>query len=95
MNFALMPTLAGAVEMTGLAALASLWHFVVHSRLRIDLGRWSRSEPQLGTFLQQHAALSSEPWPVQEFGLYESHLTRGGAHYELVSRQEATSSSFP
>jgi len=39
-------TVAGLViaptpEMSGLVALASLWHFTVHSRLRLDLGRWS------------------------------------------------------
>ena len=56
----------------------------------ITLARWSRSEPPLGPFLQQHAVFSSEPWAVEGFGLYESHLTRGGAHYELISRQEAT-----
>jgi sterol desaturase/sphingolipid hydroxylase (fatty acid hydroxylase superfamily) len=28
-------------EILGIGALISLWHYVVHSRLRIDLGRWS------------------------------------------------------
>lgn len=57
----------------------------------LTLARWSRSEPALDAFLHQHAALSSEPWPVEQFDLYESQLTRGGAHYELICRQKATS----
>ncbi len=32
-------------------------------------------------FLQQHSGLTSEPWQVDRFLLYESQLGRAGAHY--------------
>ena len=51
----------------------------------ITLARWSRAQPDLQPFLTKHAALSSDPWPADHFTLYESHLTRDGAHYEPVA----------
>lgn len=51
----------------------------------ITLARWSGAEPPLTGFLQQHAGLTSEAWRVESFVLYESHLTRSGAHYETVA----------
>jgi len=51
----------------------------------ITLARWSRGADPVQPFLERHAALSSEPWPVDRFTLYESHLGRAGAHYEVVA----------
>jgi RNA 2',3'-cyclic 3'-phosphodiesterase len=50
----------------------------------ITLARWKGRAQGLDRFLDQNAALSSDPWEVGEFILYESHLGREGAHYEAV-----------
>lgn len=51
----------------------------------ITLARWKGRVPGLNRFLEQHGGLSSEPWQVGEFILYESRLGREGAHYEAVA----------
>ena len=51
----------------------------------ITLARWSRGADPIQPFLARHAGLSSDPWPVDRFILYESHLGREGAHYEAVA----------
>ncbi len=48
----------------------------------ITLARWKGRKPGLGPFLEQHAGLSSPPWEVRDFILFESRLGREGAHYE-------------
>ena len=48
----------------------------------ITLGRWSGGAIDPTTWLLRHAALSSEAFEITSFGLYESILTRSGAHYE-------------
>lgn len=50
----------------------------------ITLARWKGSAQGLDRFLEQNLGLSSDPWEVREFVLYESHLGREGAHYEAV-----------
>ena len=50
----------------------------------ITLARWSGGKPRLDGWLERHASLRSEPWPVRELVLYESRLGQGGAHYEPV-----------
>lgn len=50
----------------------------------ITLARWKGRKPGLGPFLELHAGLSSPPWEVFEFILFESRLGREGAHYEAV-----------
>ena len=52
----------------------------------ITLARWGRSGAvSLDPFLARHAALVSEPFTVDAFHLYQSHLGRDGAHYEAVA----------
>ncbi len=50
----------------------------------ITLARW-KCTSNLDAFLELHANLTSDPWEVREFILYESRLGRDGAHYEAVS----------
>jgi len=51
----------------------------------ITLARWGRTGAvSLDPFLARHAALVSEPFTVDAFYLYQSHLGRDGAHYEAV-----------
>jgi RNA 2',3'-cyclic 3'-phosphodiesterase len=52
----------------------------------ITLARWGRSGAvSLDPFLARHAALVSDPFEVDAFHLYQSHLGRDGAHYEAVA----------
>lgn len=51
----------------------------------LTLARWNGSEPALGPWLQQHAALRSEPWTVDVFTLFESHLGHAGAHHSVIA----------
>jgi 2'-5' RNA ligase len=49
----------------------------------ITLARWKGPPPrQVDAFMTQHARLTSEPWEVDRFILYESRLGRKGPHYE-------------
>jgi RNA 2',3'-cyclic 3'-phosphodiesterase len=52
----------------------------------ITLARWNRATPNLEAFVEQHGSLKCDPWQVEEFILYESHLGRDGAHYEEILR---------
>jgi RNA 2',3'-cyclic 3'-phosphodiesterase len=36
-------------------------------------------------FLERHRDLRSEPFTIDRFILFESHLSRHGAHYEEVA----------
>lgn len=51
----------------------------------VTLARWRGGEPALQWFLQAHAALTSEPWVVDRFTLFESQLRRSGPHYEAIA----------
>lgn len=52
----------------------------------ITLARWKgRRTREVQQFLERHAALSSPPFRVDEFILFESRLSRHGAHYEPVA----------
>ena len=51
----------------------------------ITLARWNGRPAGLERFIEGHAGLTSEPWQVHEFILYESRLGRDGAHYEPVA----------
>ncbi len=55
----------------------------------ITLARFGRSGGSTEGFISRHAALSSPPFPVDEFALFESHLTESGAHYEVVTTYPA------
>ena len=54
-------------------------------RPHITLARLSRGAGLIGGWLAQHALLSSEPWTVESFSLYQSHLRPGGSQYEPVA----------
>ncbi len=52
----------------------------------VTLARWNRRNADAVTaFERRHADLVSDPFPVGEFVLFESHLSRHGPHYELVA----------
>ena len=51
----------------------------------ITLARWSKAAPDVAPFIQRYGSLRSEPWMAENFILYESRLTRDGAHYEEVA----------
>jgi 2'-5' RNA ligase len=51
----------------------------------ITLARWNRAGREAAAdFERRKSALASSPFPVTEFLLFESHLSRHGAHYEQV-----------
>jgi 2'-5' RNA ligase len=51
----------------------------------ITLARWKgRRAREVQAFLERTRGLESEPWQADEFILYESRLSRHGAHYEEV-----------
>jgi 2'-5' RNA ligase len=52
----------------------------------ITLARWKgRRSREVADFLERHRALKSQPFEVTEFALFESRLSRHGAHYEEVA----------
>jgi 2'-5' RNA ligase len=52
----------------------------------ITLARWKgRRTREVHDFLDHTRGLSSPPFDVAAFGLFESHLSRHGAHYEEVA----------
>jgi len=52
----------------------------------ITLARWKgRRSREVADFLDRRRGLASEPFPVTEFILFESRLSRHGAHYEEVA----------
>jgi 2'-5' RNA ligase len=53
----------------------------------ITLARWKgRRSREVHDFLDRRRGLSSEPFEVDAFTLFESRLSRHGAHYEEVER---------
>ena len=50
----------------------------------ITLARWKGRAQRLDAWLASHGGITSDPWQVREFILYESHLGREGAHYEPI-----------
>jgi RNA 2',3'-cyclic 3'-phosphodiesterase len=52
----------------------------------ITLARWKgRRTREVADFLERTRGLSSEPFEVTEFILFESRLSRHGAHYEAAA----------
>lgn len=52
----------------------------------ITLARWKgRRSREVADFLERQRALRSDPFDVTEFILFESQLSRHGAHYEEVA----------
>jgi 2'-5' RNA ligase len=55
----------------------------------ITLARWKgRRSREVADFLERRRGLVSEPFEVDRFILFESRLSRHGAHYEEVARYE-------
>lgn len=52
----------------------------------VTLARWSgRRTHEVADFLNRKDGLASAPFPVDSFALFESHLSRHGAHYEEIA----------
>jgi 2'-5' RNA ligase len=52
----------------------------------ITLARWKgRRTREVKDYLERHGGLSSDAFTVDEFILFESHLSKHGAHYEAVA----------
>ena len=52
----------------------------------ITLARWKgRRTRELASFLERRRDLVSDPFEVARFTLFESHLSRHGAHYDAVA----------
>ena len=52
----------------------------------ITVARWKgRRTREVAGFLERKAGLVSDPWEVDAFILFESRLSRHGAHYEEVA----------
>lgn len=52
----------------------------------ITLARWKgRRTRELKSFLERRAGLASDPFEIAGFSLFESHLSRHGAHYQTVA----------
>jgi 2'-5' RNA ligase len=57
----------------------------------ITLARWKgRRTREVHDFLQRTRGLASEPFDVTEFILFESRLSRHGAHYEVTATYPLT-----
>jgi 2'-5' RNA ligase len=56
----------------------------------ITLARWrGRSSRAADAFIERTSGLSSDPFEVGRFILYESHLSRHGPHYEATAEYAA------
>jgi 2'-5' RNA ligase len=52
----------------------------------ITLARWNRRNSEaVDAFVRRNSGLSSQPFDVEAFVLFESRLSRHGAHYEEVA----------
>jgi 2'-5' RNA ligase len=52
----------------------------------ITLARWNRRNAEaVDAFLRRNSDLRSDPFPVDRFILFESRLSRHGAHYEEIA----------
>ena len=60
----------------------------------ITLARWKgRRTRELADYLDRERALVSEPWDVDDFALFESRLSKHGAHYEEVAQYGLSSAT--
>jgi 2'-5' RNA ligase len=76
--------LAAKVERTCQAVGLEPEHRAFHPH--ITLARWKgRRTREVERFLEQQRGLASDPFDVTEFILFESQLSRHGAHYEAVA----------
>ncbi|MCH8615943.1 RNA 2',3'-cyclic phosphodiesterase [Sphingomonas sp. SM33] len=57
----------------------------------ITLARWNRGSGEaVESFVRRNSTLASDPFEIDSFILYESHLSRHGAHYEEVANYALT-----
>lgn len=76
--------LAAKIERMCIAAGLEPEHRAFHPH--ITLARWNgRRDREVARFLDRTRGLASEPFAVTEFTLFESRLSRHGAHYEAVT----------
>ena len=76
--------LAAKVERACVTAGLEPEHRAFHPH--ITLARWNRSAaPAVQRFLERNRGLASDPFAAESFTLFESHLSRHGAHYEAVA----------
>ena len=76
--------LAGKVERVGQQAGLEPVRRTFHPH--ITLARWKgRRTHEAESFLRRRQGLSSDPFEVDSFSLFESRLSRHGAHYEEVA----------
>jgi 2'-5' RNA ligase len=62
----------------------------------ITLARWKgRRTREVQDYLERTSGLSSEPFTVHELTLFESHLSRHGAHYAEVASYPLASDQGP
>ena len=55
-------------------------------RPHVTLARWTRGSAEAARdFERRNADLASQPFAVDEFTLFESRLSRHGAHYEQIA----------
>jgi len=77
---ALAAKIERACQLTGLEPERRAFH------PHITLARWKgRRSREVGDFMKRKRDLSSAPFPVTRFILFESRLSRHGAHYEEVA----------
>ena len=80
-------------------SLAALHHKIDHVLVRIGmppearayrphitLARFGRHGGDVNSFAAHHAGMTSAPFRIESFGLFESRLGQTGARYEQVSR---------
>jgi 2'-5' RNA ligase len=80
-----LAALAAKVERACLAAGLEPERRAFHPH--ITLARWKgRRTREVASFLERKSALASQPFAVDAFSLFESHLSRHGAHYQEAER---------
>jgi RNA 2',3'-cyclic 3'-phosphodiesterase len=81
--------LAAKIERTCTAVGLEPEHRAFHPH--ITLARWKgRRSREVADFLDRKRGLTSEPFAVEEFMLFESRLSRHGAQYEEVASYALT-----
>jgi RNA 2',3'-cyclic 3'-phosphodiesterase len=84
-----LAALAAKIERTCLAVGLEPERRAFHPH--ITLARWKgRRTRELASFLERTRGLVSDPWEVDAFILFESRLSRHGAHYESVATYALT-----
>jgi len=79
-----LAALAAKIERACVGAGLEPEHRVFHPH--ITLARWKgRRGYEVQRFLERTRGLVSEPFVVDAFNMFESHLSRHGAHYEPVA----------